>query len=118
MSLTFISTSITIAKKTKLDELISLLKGFVSAETKRHPAAAPGPVPSIHGGSVGSADFQMGGLEDLDEDGTEVIDKKYLKYANVAKMRAKGKRGYEVRLSEYLCTMIDSVLSRTWLASI
>lgn len=109
LDLTFISTSISI-KKSRLS-IPSLVKGFVPAATSSH---SPGPSVMItaansHDGNTINADvdFKMGGLENLDEDGKEVADKVYPKYAEI-RAEAQGKKGSQVRISEYLCTMVDS----------
>jgi hypothetical protein len=51
------------------------------------------------------AEFKMGGFENLDEDGNEVVDKKYRKYA---KIKTERKSGFQVRVSEILCVTVDS----------
>ena len=109
--MTFISTSVAIAKKSKLADLAGVLPGFVPAAISRRSKSSSSAVITAsamgsHGDSTinSHTNFKMGGLEDLDEGGNEIPDKKYPKYA---KIEAKGKRGYQVcdcvSPSEYLC---------------
>ena len=94
-----------------------LLKGFVPAATslRRSKSSTVIPVTSSHVNTTNSdTDFKMGGLENLDENGDEVADKKYPKYAEISADdtgNLKGKRGSQVRISKYLCTTIDSILT-------
>jgi hypothetical protein len=109
---TFISTSVAMAKP-KLADLAGVLPGFVPAAISRRSKSSSSAVITAsatgsHGDSTinSHTDFKMGGLEDLDEGGNEICDKKYPKYAE---MEAQDKKGYQVRdcaavsPSEYLC---------------
>ena len=112
--ITFVSSSVAISKKPKLAVPAGLLKGFVPAAISRRSksssvanSAASGH--EAHDNTTESdIDFKMGGLENLDEDGNEVADKNYPKYANI---KTEGKRGFQVRvsvtLSKYLCIMVN-----------
>ena len=72
-------------KKSKAAVPSGLIKGFVPSATKSHVTSVSG-----HGKSKpADMEFKMGGLEDLDENGVEIVDKKYPKYA---KVKAEGKK--------------------------
>ena len=99
-------------KKSKLP-IPGLLKGFVpiATSTSRSPSVMI-TAENSQGNTISSdVDFKMGGLENLDEDGIEVADKKYPKYAEIG-AKARGKRGLQVRVSKYACTIVDSIFYR------
>ena len=49
-------------------------------------------------------EFKMGGYENLNEDGIEIVDNTYLKYAE---LNAKGKRGFQVRVLNIPAAIVD-----------
>jgi hypothetical protein len=72
-----------------------LLKGFVPAATISRSVSIANASSSNPGNTTDlDADFKLGGFENLDEDGHEVADKNYPKYAQV---NAKGKGGTQVQ---------------------
>ena len=72
--------------------------------------------------AISIAEFKMGGFENLDEDGIEIVDaKKYPKYAEVnanRKAKGKGKRGDQVRAQYFniqgATRTVDSNFCRLW----
>jgi hypothetical protein len=72
-----------------------LLKGFVPAVTISRAASIANALSSNPGNTTDlDADFKTGGLENLDEDGHDVADKNYPKYAQI---NAKGRGGIQVQ---------------------
>jgi hypothetical protein len=57
--------------------------------------------------------FDMGGFEDLDSEGNELVDKKYPKYTGV-KAEARGQRGLQVRDSKSSFTIVYSTSDSPW----
>ena len=115
-SLTFISTSfaVAVAKRARAARLAimptGIVEGFVPAATSDSLAASVGlAAANNHDNTINpDTNFKSGGLENLDENGNEVADKKYPKYAEI-RAEARGRKGYKVRISEYLFTpMVDS----------
>ena len=86
------------AKKSKAAVPSGLIKGFIPSATKSQATSAATSV-SGHGKSkAADMEFKMGGLENLDDNGVEIVDKKYPKYAEV---KAEGKKAFQVLPSEY-----------------
>ena len=55
--------------------------------------------------------FDMGGFENLDSDGNEIVDKKYPKYTEA---KVEGKKGLQVRDSKHSFTIIYSTRDSPW----